>query len=147
VKLKKNLAYGLGNKQKGFLVLTLVLLVCATVLAIASGVFLRSIGKVNEVGESEYSFKAWSAVNACGEYALGRMASIASGQPGWAYQGNELLTIGGQTCYIYGIITEGETKVIHASSTVSNFTKKLVIEVATNTPKVVINSWREVADF
>ena len=135
------------NKQRGFLVLTLVLLVCATVLAIASGIFLRSIGKVSETGDSENSFKSWSAVNACGEYALGRMASIASGQPGWAYQGNELLTIGGETCYIYGIITQGESKIIQASSTVSNFTKKIVIEVATNTPKVVISSWREGADF
>lgn len=147
MRFKNNQVNRFENKQKGFLVLTTVLLVCATVLIVSTGIFLRSISKVSEAGDSENSLKAWSTVNACGEYALGRMASTVSGQPGWAYPGGELLTVGGQTCYIYGVITEGTTKIIRASSTVASFTKKIVIEVATNTPKVIINSWSEVADF
>lgn len=144
---KKNLSDRLRNRQQGFLVLTSVLLVCATVLAVASGIFLRSIGQMNQTGDSESSFKAWSTVNACGEYALGRLASIANGQPGWAYTGNESLTVETGTCYIYGVETINTSKLIKASSTVSNFTKKILIEVATNTPAVVISSWAEVADF
>jgi len=129
------------SNQRGFLVLTMVLLVCATVLIIATGSLLRSISQTNESADSENSLKAWSAVNACGEYALGYLASM------WNYAGGEPLSVGSSTCYIYPIIASGTSELIRASSTVSGFTKKILIEVATNTPSIVINSWTGVADF
>jgi hypothetical protein len=129
------------NNQGGFLVLTMVLLVCGAVLIISTGIFLRSISQVKEGGDSENALKAWSTVNACSEYALGKLA------PDWSYAGAESLSISGQTCYIYPVVASGTSKFIQASSTVSEFTKKVLIEVATNTPSVVINSWSIVADF
>jgi len=129
------------NNQGGFFVLTMVLLVCGVVLIISTGIFLRSISQVNQSGDSENALKAWSTVNACSEYALGKLA------PDWSYVGDESLTIGEQTCYIYPVIASGTSRFIQASSTVSGFTKKVLIEAATNTPSVVINSWSMVADF
>ena len=127
----------------------MVLLVCAVVLAVGSGVLLRSISVVNQSADEEHSLVAWAAVNACGEYALGQMATTADSRLGWAYPGNEEVSIAGNPCYIYSIVAglAAGSKLIEASSTVSNFTKKLEIEVATNTPSVVINYWKEVADF
>ncbi len=142
------------SKQGGFLVLTMVLLVCAIVLAISAGVMLRSIGDVNQSADSQNSLKAWSAVNACGEYALGQLASTTD-SVGWTYAGGEgsddltpPLELDGETCYIYPV-EDGDAgaKIIKASSTVSSFTKKILIEVATNTPSVVVTSWDYVADF
>lgn len=137
------------NKSSGFLVLTLVLLVSASVLIITTGSLLRSISQVNESGDSEQSLKAWSAVNACGEYALGQMATTSGGLPGWNYASTtgESLSVGDETCYIYPVETSGTAKLINASSTVSSFTKKIQINVATNTPRLIISSWKEVADF
>ncbi len=138
----------LYNDQRGFLVLTMVLIVSATVLAISLGILLRSIDQINETNDSEASLKAWSVVNACGEYALGQMATTTETLPGWTYTGAESLSIGGESCYIYSIESgDLESKLIKASSTVSSFTKKILIEVATNTPEVLINSWEEVSDF
>lgn len=142
------------NNKRGFLVLTMVLLVCAIVLTISAGIMLRSISDVNKSADSQNSLKAWSAVNACGEYALGQLSNLDN-SAGWTYAGDESsdtistpLELDGETCYIYPV-EEGDAgaKIIKASSTVSSFTKKILIEVATNTPSIIINSWDYVADF
>ncbi len=136
--------------KKGFLVLTMVLIVSAVVLSVATGMFLRSLSEMTESGDSEMALKAWASVNACGEYALGQLASTTD-TPGWSYGGDETLNIpladGDKTCYIYAVAPSGSGKLIKASSTVSNFTKKIQIIVATNTPSVLVSSWVEVADF
>ena len=132
------------RKKSGFLVLTMVLLVSATVLIIITGILLRSISQINESADSEASLKAWSTVNACGEYAVGQISSTTVG---WSYAGSESLAVGSQTCYIYPVTLSGVDKIITASSTVSGFTRKILIDVATNTPNMVISSWGYVADF
>jgi hypothetical protein len=138
-----------SQRNKGFLVLTMALVVSAAVLVIATGSMLRSIGGVNETADSEKSLKAWSTVNACGEHALLEMSTTSGGLSGWDYGSTtgESLEIEGETCYIYEVTASGTAKLIKASSTVSGFTKKILIEVATNTPNLVVNSWKEVADF
>jgi hypothetical protein len=144
-----------NKKNKGgFLVLTMVLLVTAVVLLISAGVMLRSIGDINQSSDSENSLKAWSAVTACGEYALGQLAST-TGSVGWSYAGDVSsddlvppLELGGETCYIYPVEDGNDgAKIVKASSTVSGFTRKILIEVATNAPSIVVNSWDYVADF
>ena len=140
----------LKQKKGGFLVLTMVLLVCAVVLIISTGLLLRSISDVRESTDSENSLKARSAVNACGEYALGQMVSSSSATTtatNWGYAGGLSVAVGSETCYIYPVTASGTAKLIKASSTVSSFTKKILIEVATNSPSLVISSWQEVADF
>lgn len=143
-----------NNKRTGgFLVLTLTLLVSATVLIIATGILLRSLSQVNESADTENSLKAWSTVNACGEYALSQMmastTSTSTTAANWNFASTtgQSLSVGSQTCYIYPVVASGTDKVVHASSTVSNFTKKISIDLATNTPSLIINSWTEVADF
>ena len=137
----------LKNKRSGFLVLTFTLLVSAMVLTVVTGVLLRSTGDIIKTSDSEKSLRAWSTVNACAEYALGQLASTSDSVAGWSYVGGYSLAVGSETCYIYPIVASGTAKLIMASSTVANFTKKLLVEVATNTPRVIINSWKEVADF
>ena len=134
------------NGQKGFLVLTMTLLVCATILIVVAGIILRSISQMKASNDSEASYEAWSTVGACGEYALNQLAST-TGSAGWSYAGGSLLAVGDETCYIYPIVNSGNDKLIEASSTVSTFTKKILIDVATNTPKVKVVSWKEVSDF
>ena len=142
------------KNNRGFLVLTMVLLISAVVLLISAGVMLRSIGDINQSSDSENSLQAWSTVTACGEYALGQLASTTD-SAGWSYAGDESsdslvpsLELGDETCYIYPI-EDGDNgaKIIKASSTVSGFTRKILIEVATNSPSIIVNSWSYVADF
>jgi len=144
------------KNNKGFITLTLILLSGAVVLAIATGILLRAISDVRETADSENSLKAWSAVNACGEHALLQMiassTSTTTTAVNWNYAsttGQELDDIGdsGNSCYIYRVTDSGTAKLIKASSTVASFTRKILIEVATNTPSLKINSWNYVADF
>jgi hypothetical protein len=137
----------LNRRNGGFLVLTLTLLVSAVILVIVTGSLLRSTRDIIKTADSEKSLKAWSVVNACAEYALGQLASTSDTVLGWSYAGGNSLSVGGETCYIYPIEASSTSKLIKASSTVANFTKKLLIEVATNTPRMIITSWKEVADF
>jgi H+/gluconate symporter-like permease len=130
------------NNERGFLVLTMVLIVCAVVLIIGTFIFLRSISETNQSADSEKSLKALNVVNACGEYALGQLALT----PERSYTGDYTLSVGDETCYIYPI-TGTTVKTIQASSTVSSFTKKILIQVDISTARLLINSWNEVADF
>ena len=135
------------NQKGGFLVLTMVLIVSAVVLTVSTGIFLRSISELTESGDSEMSLRAWAAVNACGETAVMGLASTTLGN-GWStYTGDVELPVGDETCYIYIIETSGTDKIIKASSTVSSFTRKIQVTVATNTPSLVVSAWEEVADF
>ncbi len=144
-----------NKKNGGFLVLTMVLLVSAVVLAIATGMMLRSLSEIGESADSEKSLQAWSAVTACGEYALGQMVasttSTSTTAQNWIYPGGQPLSVplpaGDETCYIYGVTASGTAKIIKASSTVSQFTRKILIEVATNSPRIAVNSWTYVDDF
>ena len=109
--------------KSGFLVLTIVLLVGATILAISTGILMRSISKVNQIADFESSSKASMIVNSCAEYALGQMATTSTTTVGWSYSGGESLSIDSEMCYIYPV-EDGDLgiKIIKASSTVSAFT-------------------------
>lgn len=141
------------RKKSGFLVLTLVLIVCTTVLIVTTGLLLRSISQTRSGADSEKSLKALSTVNACGEYALRQMIASSTNATttamNWEFgstTGMEL-NVGSETCYIYPIVASGTDRIIKASSTVSSFTRKILIEVATNSPSMVVSSWQTVADF
>jgi len=135
------------KRNRGFSVLGTVLLVNATVLLVVSGLFLRSIDEANKTADLQNSLIAWNTVNTCGEYALMQLASTTDGN-GWSYGGDESLSVGDNICYIYEV-EDGDdgSRLVNASSTVSGFTKKISIDIATNTPSLVVDSWEEVASF
>ena len=140
-KKQKKACFAKVQRSKGFIVLTMVLLVSAVVLAVATGLLLRSISQANESGDSEKSLKAWAGVNACGEYAMGKLGVSNS------YAGDETFQFGNETeiCYIYPVEEdESGVRLVKASSTVSGFTKKVLIQVNANRS---VAFWKEVADF
>lgn len=132
--------------------MTMVLIVCSTILIVVTGSFLRSLSQGSQTSDSEKSLKAVAVVDACGEYALAQMVASSSATTtatNWNYSGNVPLSVGSESCYIYSIgagVASG-SKLIKASSTVSGFTKKVSIEVATNSPQIILNYWEYVADF
>ncbi len=144
------------NKQKGFLVLTMVLLVSAVVLIIATGAFLRSIGQTKQTLELEQSMKALYLANGCADYAVSKIASSTeNGGNGWSYPGDETLDIGDDSCEILPLVDITEEidpdlvgfKWIQTESTVSGFVKRISVTVATNTPTLEIVGWEQVANF
>jgi hypothetical protein len=142
------------KNNKGFMVMTMVLIVCTAILIVVSGSLLRGMNQISQTTDTETSLKAISVVDACGEYALAQMVASSSATTtaiNWNYGSTTgmLLPVGDETCYIYPILdgAASSSKLIKASSTVDLFTRKLQIEVATNTPNIKLNSWEYVADF
>lgn len=139
------------NKEGGFLVLTMVLIVSAVVLIIATGIFLRSIGETKKTSELEKSMKALYLANGCADYAVSKIASSTeNGGNGWGYQGNEILNIGDDSCDILPLEENPEiagSKWIKTESTVSGFVRRISVTVSTNTPSLNIVKWEQVANF
>ncbi|MFA6446071.1 MAG: hypothetical protein WCW14_02360 [Candidatus Paceibacterota bacterium] len=134
--------------KRGFIALILVLTVSTIALLVSAGILLQSVTEEVASSNEEMSSRAWSAVNGCVETALFKLASST----GWTYTGNESITIDPDSCYILPITATGTvSKLIRASSTVSGFTRKMEVVVATtstSTPLgLTVTSWQEVGDF
>ena len=140
------------NLQKGFIGLITIILTSAIALLISSAVLLRSITEATVSSDEEQSNKAWATVNACGESALMALASTSDdGVYVWnnhTNNGHQDVSVGDYSCY-YNITGTGTStpRSIEAESTVSDFVRRISIEVATNTPALDVTSWSEVADF
>jgi hypothetical protein len=139
-------------KKRGFIALMVILTVSAIALVISSTIILRSVTEATVSIDEESANKAWAIVNACAEKALYNLASTTGdGVAVWnAYDGAEEVLIDDYSCYILSIDNSGGAsteRIVNASSTVNNFTRKVSITVATNTPSLDVESWEMVADF
>ena len=145
--------------KQGFIALITILLVSAIAVIISSSILLKSITESRLSTDEESATVAWATVNACAEYALIHLASTTvSGYPsttnGWnnfATSSGLSVSNGANSCYIYSILNNAggtsSPRQINASSTVNNFTRKLSIIVATDTPAISVTAWTDVADF
>ena len=128
--------------QRGFIALISVLIISAVVLTIGISVSLRSIGEMKMSFDKQESRRALALAGLCAEQALMKLESVFN------YAGNESITIDGESCDILPIGGSGITnRTISAQSTVSNYTKKIKIEVTQISPVLEIASWQEVANF
>jgi type II secretory pathway component PulK len=139
--------------KKGFIALITILTVSAVALVISSTILLKSVTEAQLSRDEEAATKAWATVNACAEVAVFSLAStsnngVAVWTTGYPTSLQEV-TVGTNTCYY--VITGGTgtstARTINASSTVSNFTRKMSVVVATNTPGLSVDSWELVAEF
>ena len=145
----------LKENKKGFISLLTVLTISAVAILMSSAVLLKSITAANLTVDEEWSAKTEATVDACAEHAMIHLASAtttgySTTTNDWNYAGSESLSVAGNSCYIYPIDISGglaTSRVVHASSTVNNFTRKLSITVATNTPAVSVSAWNLVPDF
>ncbi len=137
------------KKEKGFISLVAIMTISAVALVIASAVLLRSITEAIISVDEESSNLAWAAANACGEIAVWKLATTTVNLSGsWDYNGDVELDVGDNTCYINSIIGTGnDPRTVQVHSTVNNFIRKLQIEVSTNTPAIIVDSWELIADF
>jgi hypothetical protein len=134
-------------KTRGFAALVTVLIITAVALIISSTIALKSLTHANISLSELKSAQAWSAANSCVENVLAKI-SLASTSWSSILGYTTSLDVGDNSCYIYGITATGtDYRLIRASSTVSDYVRKLQVIVATNTPSAVISSWREVGDF
>lgn len=130
------------KNQEGFIALISVLIIGAIVLAISIGLSLRSIGETNMSLAEQESHKALALANLCAEQALMKLESTLN------YAGNETVPVDEEFCDILAISGSGNfNRTIQTQSTVSNYTKKVLVVVSQISPAMQITSWEEVSDF
>ena len=133
-------------KQKSaFATLFSVIIMGMISLSLVASMLLISIdsGKVDEAQRSGTS--ALALAHACAEIALNKLKLDNT------YTGNEIVTLGSNTCQILTISGNGNTnRVIQTSGTVGSgtagtYTLKLEVSVTTVNPTTVINYWQQKA--
>lgn len=130
------------KKREGYVALMSVLIISAVLLIISVGLSLRSINEASmSLGEQE-SRKALAMADLCMEKALMKLESVLN------YAGNESIILGDKSCDILTVSGNGNfNRTVQTQGTVSNYTKKIKVEVSQISPIMQILSWEEVAEF
>lgn len=137
------------STRTGFIALITVLVVTAVALIVGTSIALKSVSYAQGTQAEISSTQALMAANACVETALGALGASTTT---WPTVTASTISVGSNTCYLYAVTaTSGPSgaiyQVIQATSTVSGYTRKLQVIVATNTPAISISSWNQVGDF
>jgi nitrate/TMAO reductase-like tetraheme cytochrome c subunit len=124
--------------MRGFIALITVFIIISIALLISLGFGLLSIGEIDMGLKKTQSSQAYFLANLCAEQALMKLKEDIN------YQGNETINIENGSCQILQI--EGQW-IIKTIGNVQNDIKKMRISVSQVNPKIIIDSWQEVADF
>ena len=127
--------------KNGFAVLIGVLIVGAFGVAVVLYLVLSGLYYYQNSFVLEQSNTAKATTNACAEIALNKIQLCSS------TVGIGNTQINGQTCNYEIINNGGQLRTIQISSIVGTITRKVKILVNQIDPKIVLNSWQEVASF
>lgn len=140
--LRRSRVFLCFREEKGFIALISILIISAVMLAVGVGLSLRSIGETNMVLSEELSNRTLALSDACAEHALLELKNDLN------YFGNESIIINGESCDILTIDGSGNlNRTVKTQSAVSNYVKKIKVEVSQVSPAMEIASWEEVGDF
>ncbi len=135
-------SYNIMLKNKsGFTLLITILIVGAVVLAIASTLFLMSVGAAKNIAVAEASARAGAMADACAEEALEKIRESTT------FIGYGTLSLGGESCGYLVTGLGGQNRRVVASSTVSDVVRKVKITVDTINPLINVTSWQEVINL
>lgn len=127
--------------MKGYIALISILIISATVVLIATSASLFSIGEADMGLEQNQSWEAYYLATACAEEALQQIENSDK------FSGSGNLSLGQGNCtYMVTKLTK-QNRIITASGTVGNISRKIKITIDKIKPNINITSWQEVADF
>jgi type II secretory pathway component PulK len=124
--------------QRGFIALITVLIILGIILMIGVGISFLSVEEASMGLQKSQSSQAYYLSNLCAEHALMKLKEDSS------YTGNEIINIDNDNCQVLPI--EGNWT-IKVTANFQNQIKKMKIKVSQVSPKMVIDSWEEVAAF
>ena len=125
-------------KTRGFIALVSILIMSAILLLLAIGMSSRSLA-ASQIGSGRGSSdEAKMLAEHCAEHALFRYNNDR------AYAGNETLTMEGEMCTVHVLEDDGGGgKFMKTESTVSGYTKWLVIDARPMGTSTMVISWQE----
>lgn len=128
-------------KKEAFVLMISVLIVGAIVLSISLSVVFVNINAGKNSIDIRDLDQARMLTNSCSELALYELGQNPSAV------GISVNNIGDDVC-TYNIIQSTPTeRIIQSEASYKNSTRKELVVVSSLSPEIVIESWREVADF
>lgn len=126
--------------DSGFIALLSLLIIGGLTLVIAVGLAFRSVDESKMSQAREFAASSRHVATACAEQALKNIKDNKN------YNGGETLIFGSVSCEILPVVKNGPDRTVKTQSTVSGFTKKVLLEVKTGATLQVL-SWQDVPDF
>jgi len=142
LKYKMIPASKLKRRSVGFIALTSVIIIGAVAILIIVGIFSISRRDMERGLSREFSEKAFSLASLCAEEALYALKENSD------YLGNETFFIGNDFCDILLVEGDWETgKTIKTRGVMSDYKRRIKIDISTTTPEIIITDWQEVVEF
>lgn len=129
------------KNNSGFITLIAMLVVSMVGISITVALLLAGVSSSKTGGALEQSRQAGVLATACANNALERVRK----NPTFTGTGNLVMDIG--ACSYTVSNTGGETRIINSTGNVGSVVKKEKIQISAITPKIVVSSWQELADF
>jgi len=127
--------------NQGFITIIGVLVAGFIALAISSAVLFFGVGFSGSVLSIQQAYQAKGLARACADLGLLQIHNNIT------YTGSGNLTLGAGTCTYTVTSSGGSNCKVISSGVVSSVTKRIEITTSALSPKIVISSWQDVADF
>ena len=124
--------------MRGFIALITIFIILAIALLFGLSFGLLAISETDMSFDSVQSSRAYFLANLCAEQALMKLKENLN------YSGNETLSTNDGNCQILQI--EGQW-IVKTRGNLENVVRKMRIVISQVNPKMIIDSWQEVADF
>ncbi|MEI8060835.1 MAG: hypothetical protein WCG99_00900 [Candidatus Berkelbacteria bacterium] len=131
----------LVETKPGYVTLIGVLVVSAVGLVVATSMLFLGLSYSRSSLALSQSDIGKSLADACAEDALQRIRDNT------AYSGTNNLTINGDSCTSTVTAGVGQIRTIDSSGTINGVVRKVKVTISQISPKIIISSWQEVADF
>lgn len=129
------------NRKEGYIALISVLIISAIVVLIATSASLVSISESDMGLEENQAWESFYLATACAEEALQKIQDSSS------FSGSGNLSLGQGSCTYTVTKLTSQNRVITASGTVRNITRKVKITLDKINPNINITFWQQVVDF
>lgn len=136
-----NTEYTLYNNRQGFVTLISVVVVGAALAAIAASVIVLGLDVSRSSLDTVDSARSRAYADACAEEAL----EIVRDTP--SFTGTASLTFSGGGCSYDIAKLVRQARVVETAGIYRNAVRKVRVAVSRISPSMVVESWREVADF
>ena len=127
-----------NSQTRGFIALTSVVIIGAVIVLLIIGIFKGAVGEMERGEAKEKSEQALSLANLCMETALNELRQDFAG-----YGGDEIITVGGEECYISSVNRASGT-IVETEGEFAGYTKKTQAEVEQVSGKIEIIGWGEI---
>jgi hypothetical protein len=130
-----------NKKQQGAIILISIIVVGAIGVAITLSLLLLGVGNSRTSFAFEQSGQAKGLANACAEEALRQIVNLST------FTGSGNFHLGQGSCDYNVTGQGGQNRIVTAEGEIGTIVRKVKVVISAVSPKIILTSWQETADF